>query len=182
MLSRKLGKMGIRSRIYTYPDYSSAYGKMIHGYLNGNAKLGREEHFLLFLMDIMKDRDSIKKDLKEGRVLIMDRYFYTAISYICPSGLDYGRAKRFVELMNFDAPSIVFYLRVSTALSAKRKRRQKGKLDKFESDDRYLKKAGGFYDRMFDEKYMCRSWISIDSTPSAEQVHVKILEILGRRL
>ncbi len=139
LLAKKLRADGLKAKVYSYPDYDSEYGKVIEKYLHGRISLGRTEHFLLFLIDIMKDREAMKKEIENGTVLIMDRYFYTALAYICPSGLAYSRAKGFVEMFNFIPPSGVMYLDIPTALTAAMKERKEGALDKFERDQQFLK-------------------------------------------
>lgn len=180
LLMKKLRASGVRSKVYSYPDYASEYGKIIDGYLHGKMKLGRTEHFLLFLIDIMKDGESLKKDLQKGNDIIMDRYFYTALAYICPSGLDYKRARGFIELMDFVRPSIVFYLDMPSELTSSRKKKQKGSLDKFEKNQKFLKDVKKVYERMFTERYACNKWIRIDASRPITEVHNDIIRILGK--
>lgn len=181
LLMKRLRKEGIGARIYSYPDYSSEYGKIIHRYLAGKLELGRKEHFLLFLIDIIKDVKSIRDDLEKGKVVIMDRYFYTALAYICPSGLDYGEAKRFAGLMGFERPYAVLYLDIPTILTTERKSAKAGGLDKFERNQRFLKDVKKVYEKMMRGRYGCSRWIRIDASGAINQTHERIVSALKER-
>lgn len=178
LLMKNLKKYGKKAKVYSYPDYSSVYGKMIHQYLTGKIKLGRAEHFALFLMDIMKDANRIAADVDSGSVVMMDRYFFTALAYICPSGLDYEYAKDFVEIMGLQDPRFVFYLDMPTRLTAKRKMPQKGSLDKFEKNSKFLDEVKTFYGMMMKENYRCDNWIKIDASAPIDEVNRRIMDHL----
>ena len=180
LLMKHLRKKGINAKVYSYPDYSSKYGKIIHRYLTGKFKLGRKEHFVLFLVDIAKDIKSIRDDLKTDKTVIMDRYFYTALAYICPSGLDYAEAKRFADSMGFEQPSAVFYLDIPTRLTSERKSAKKGGLDKFERNQKFLGDVKKVYEKMRKEKYGCNRWIMIDASKNITAVHRGVLKALGQ--
>ncbi|MDE1861113.1 MAG: dTMP kinase [Candidatus Micrarchaeota archaeon] len=182
LLSEKLEGLGIKAKSYTYPDYPSVYGQIIRSYLDGNMALGRMEHFMLFLIDIMKDKSSINEDLVGGNVVIMDRYLYTAIAYICPSGLDYSKAKKFMGLMDLPRPSTVFYLSMPAKLVSERKIGQKGNLDKFERDTKFLDDVKKFYGKMMKEKYLCNDWIKVDASRSIEEVHKDVISSLNKTI
>lgn len=178
LVMNKLRRLGKRAKVYSYPDYESVYGKTIHKYLTGKIRLGRAEHFALFLMDIMKDAKRIAADVESGSVVIMDRYFFTALAYICPSGLDYAYAKDFVEIMGLQDPRLVFYLDMPTELTAKRKMLQKGSLDKFEKNSRFLGEVKKFYGMMMKENYRCGNWIKIDASAPIDEVNRRIMSRL----
>ena len=179
LLAQKLRKEGMGVSTYSYPDYASEYGKIIRRYLSGNMKLGRKEHFLLFLMDILKDTERIRKDLERGKIVVTDRYLYTALAYICPSGLDYMEAKKFVGLFGLENPSLVFYLDMPVEMTAARKLRHKKSLDKFEKNIGFLRDVKEVYGRMIKERYGTR-WIRIDATVPIANVSGSIFKEMAK--
>ncbi len=179
MLADALRKKGVEAKVYTYPDYNSDYGKMIDRYLHGHLKLNVDEQVLLHLADKVKDNMQVKKDIDSGAVVIMDRYFYSTIAYQCAAGFDYARAKKLVDLMNTNVPSVVFYIDIPIDLVAERKARQKGYTDKNERDTKYQRDVKEVYDRMVDEKYATR-WVKVDGAQEIDAVHAKIMAELKK--
>lgn len=179
MLSNALSKKGVVAKVYTYPDYNSDYGKMIDRYLHGHLKLNVDEQILLHLADKVKDNIQVKKDIDSGAVVIMDRYFYSTIAYQCAAGFDYARAKKLVDLMNTNVPSVVFYIDIPIDLVAARKAKQKGYTDRNEGDMKYQRDVKEVYDRMIGEKY-ATTWIKVDGTLKIDDVHAKIMSELKR--
>src|SRR5271170_3818685 len=167
MLADALKKKGIDARTYTYPDYSSDYGKMIDRYLHGHLKLNVDEQILLHLADKVKDSIPVKKDLDKGSVVIMDRYFYSTIAYQCAGGFDYARAKKLVDLMNVNIPSIIFFIDIPIELVADRKAKQKGFTDRNERNTKYQSDVKALYEKMIGEGYSAK-WVKIDGTQSIE--------------
>lgn len=180
LLMKRLRRSGRRAKVYSYPDYSSQYGKIIDRYLHGDMQLGRREHFFLFLIDIIKDQEKIRKELRKGTVIIMDRYFYTALAYICPSGFDYDIAKGFVKLMDFVYPSLVIYLDIPASITWKRKG-MKG-LDKFERDQEFLNEVKVIYEAMIKERYTSKRWVRIDASVAANAVHEEVMKAIGESI
>src|SRR5277367_4849664 len=152
---------GANVKTYTYPDYSSDYGKMIDRYLHGHLTLNVDEQILLHLADKVKDNIQVKKELDKGACVIMDRYFYSTIDYQCAAGFDYARAKKLVDLMNVNIPSVIVYIDIPVELVAERKAKQKGFTDRNERDTSYQRKVKAFYDKMMAESYSTK-WIRVD--------------------
>ncbi|MDE1767955.1 MAG: dTMP kinase [Candidatus Micrarchaeota archaeon] len=179
LLAKALREKGIESKIYTYPDYDSDYGKMIDRYLNGHLKLNVDELILLHLADKVKDGTDIKKQIDKGIVVITDRYYYSTIAYQCAGGFDYERAKDLVDLMNSNAPDVIFYLDIPIEIVADRKSKQKGFIDKNERNTNYQRDVKGVYERMLKEGYSSK-WVKIDGTLPVQEVHKKMLDTLSK--
>lgn len=179
MLANELKKKGIEAKVYTYPDYNSDYGKMIDRYLHGHLRLNVDEQILLHLADKVKDNMQVRKDIESGAVVIMDRYFYSTIAYQCAAGFDYERAKKLVDLMNTNVPSVVVYIDIPIDLVAERKAKQKGYTDKNERNTKYQLDVKGVYDKMMGEKYATK-WVKVDGTQKILDVHAKIMSELKK--
>jgi dTMP kinase len=185
LLEKKLKEIGIKSVIYSYPDYTSRYGKAIKEFLDKKIELSNDELVFLHLLDRIQNRASLRKDLSSGKVVITDRYFYSIIAYQGAGGFDYENLKMIVESAGLSLPDIVFYLDVTVDLSIERKGRQKkGKLDRFEAAAAYLNKVRGVYNKLYDERFACDKWIRIDGRGSVTKVQKEIFaevsKLLGR--
>lgn len=178
LLSQALEKMRIPAKVYSYPDYNFDYGKIIDRYLNGHLTLSVDELFFLFLVDMVKDKASIKKELAEKKVVIMDRYFYSTIAYQCAGGFDYKRAIDFVRLLDLTPPSVVFYLDITPEMAVERKLKEKGSLDKHERDTVYLNQVREAYSKLVADLSDEVRWIRIDGSQSIEDVHKQVMSEL----
>lgn len=124
---------------------------------------------MLQTADKVKDIERVREDVKKGLVVIMDRYFYSAIAYQSASGFDYGKAKEISDMMDFTKPSIIFFLDIPEDDAFTRKLKQKGTVDRNEKDLKYLKTVRTYYDRMMDDKYSSK-WVRIDGTKSVDEI------------
>lgn len=182
LLSKRLSKLGIKSAIYSYPDYNSLYGKIIKKFLNKKLELSIDELFFLHVLDKQKDKEKISKDLKRGRVVIADRYIESAIAYQVAGGFDYKNAKAIFRLSGLPHPDVIFYLDVPVGISFGRKLRQKGSLDRFEKAKAYLGKVRQVYNKMYAERFDSKNWVKIDGKNKVEKVQEEIYMRVGKLL
>lgn len=175
LLEKELRGKRCRVAAYSYPNYGSDYGKIIRAFLDGKISLSIDEQFLLYLLDMIKDKERVKQELKKGYIVIMDRYFLSAIAYQCANHFDYEIAKKMIKLMGLPKPSVVFYLEIPVDVALSRKRKQKGIGDRFEEDILYLKKVKKFYERLIGENFCSTHWIKLDGTNKRELIQDKIL-------
>jgi dTMP kinase len=82
LLERELSQRGFPVSLFSYPDYESEYGKIINVFLEGKIDLNPDEQFLLYLLDIVKDKEEVIQKLQNGYVVIMDRYFLFFFFYL----------------------------------------------------------------------------------------------------
>ena len=172
-----LEKTGRKARTLIYPDRSYIYGKIIDDFLHSKISLSVEEQFLLYLTDMVKDKIKIANAIADGEIMILDRYFFSTIAYQCSNGLDYGRSKKFIELLSFNRPFGVFYIDLSVELSLQRKRKQKSLIgvDRFEKNKDLLQSARVFYERLLSERAFADNWVRIDGSKSQEEVSKELI-------
>lgn len=85
-LKKHLAQIEVPANFYKFPDRSGAQGKKIDGYLKGTIKLNSKYDVLdMFAANRKAVKKCIVEDLEEGKVVICDRYFYSAIAYQIPS-------------------------------------------------------------------------------------------------
>lgn len=175
LLSSWLRHANQKMSLYSYPDHKSAYGKIIKKYLERTVSLSVTELCLMMAADMAKDSMEVEKKIREGEVVIMNRYFLSTIAYQTAGGLAYGNVKKLEEAIGLPLPSLVVYLDVNPTQSMDRKMKQKGTLDRNESNLKYLEDVKGVYDMLYKEKYTGARWIRIDATLSKEEIHDKIM-------
>lgn len=168
---------GIPAVKLTYPDYSGPIGRLIHEYLHKKFEFSTEIQFLLYSSDYVKDQEKIKKLLEEGKTVICDRYFTSALAYQGLRGFPLEKALKFAEMFGIRKPDIIIFLRVSPETSVKRKYKEKNSLDRNESNKEFLGRVSKFYDSLID-KQVFGKWVVLDSEKSKEGVFEEIRKAL----
>jgi dTMP kinase len=176
LLTNKLRDSGYSVTLRSYPEYDSRYGKLIREFLDKKVSLNVNELFLLFLADMLKDKEKIDADLAKGGIVVMDRYFIDTIAYQSAGGLSYETLKTVEDVMGLPRPGMVIYLDIPGEVSLERKAKQGEKPDRFEENIAYLEKVRQSFERLFNESYTGAKWIKIDGKASIESVHNQVLE------
>ena len=89
-----------------YPDYQREMGRIIHKYLHRKYDFPVEVQFFLYLSDFAKDVEKINKWLKEGKIVIADRYFTSTLAYQGLRGFPQEKALKLAKF--FKLPKISF--------------------------------------------------------------------------
>lgn len=185
LLKEYLERDGYEVLTLSYPDYNNMYGKIISDFLHFKINLGVEEQFFVYLLDMIKDKPKVSEALQKGDFVIMDRYFFSTLSYQCSNGFDYGRAKQLVKLMELTPPFAAFYIDVPVEISMERKQKQKtltNDVDKFERDKSLLIRVKSVYEKLMKENSLSENWIRIDGSGNQEFVSRQIISELTKRL
>lgn len=169
---------GYKVILYSYPDYDSPYGEIIKDFLNNKIDLNPDEQFLLYLIDIVKDRDSIRRRVNEGYMVILDRYTPSTIAYQCANHFDYEKAKEIIRLVDVSLPDIIVYLDTPVKVSGERKIKQKNHKDRFEDDAPLLEEVKSYYERMIDEDFPYK-WVKIDGTRKIKDISEEIFQTIN---
>lgn len=157
--------------VFKYPTRNFP---MLNDYLEKKIELDPKSLFLLFLSDIANEQEKIREAQEEGKLVILDRYVFSTIAYEL-DGVPYENAKKVIEAMDFIKPDKVILLDISPEESQKRKKAQKS-LDRYESDIEYLGKVRNNFLRLFEEKFLCDDWVTVDASKSVEEVHKEIMK------
>ncbi len=162
-------------RVY-YPDYGNPFGDLIHQYLHKKYELDVDAQFLLYALDMVKDRDRLMEWLAQGKTVIADRYFTSTIAY---QGLGFPaeNALKFAEIFRLPKPDLVLYLKVSPEISIKRKKVEKRNLDRNEADKAFLEKISASYENLIKNQTW-GSWFVIDGEKNIEEVFSQIKKVL----
>ena len=135
-LIEELRKRGYDVVAFKEPT-DSEYGRRIRQILK-ERKVSPEEELKLFIKDREFDvQNNILPALKSGKIVIMDRYYYSTIAYQGALGLDVEMIRKLNE--QFPKPDLVIILDVSPETALKRIK-AKRRPDRFE-DLEYLRKV-----------------------------------------
>ena len=107
LLADVFRKTGLKVEKITYPDYEGPMGKVIHDFLHYQHEFSPEVQFLLYFTDFLKDKEKIENCLKEGRVVVSDRYFTSTIAYQCQKGFSLERALELAQNFQLPKPDLV---------------------------------------------------------------------------
>lgn len=173
LLFNYLKKQKILVEKLQYPDYKGPIGRLIYQFLHKRYDFSVETQFLLYLTDFVKDKEKIVEWLREGKVVISDRYFTSAIAYQGVKGFPIKRALDFAKILELPRPDILIFLKALPEISIKRKLKEKKHLDRHEIDENFLRKLAKFYEKLIRNKVFTH-WIVINGEKSIKEVFNQI--------
>jgi len=173
LLFKALKKRKIKTETFSFPDYSTPVGKEIAKYLNGKRKFPPQTIHCLLAANRWEKSNQILQALSKNSVLIMNRYYQSNLVY----GLANGMKQNWLENLDAGLPKadLVILLDVSQKESFHRK---KTKRDKFEKNEKFLKKISKIYRDTAKKK----RWKIINASQSKEEVHQEILKIFSKKI
>ncbi len=172
---------GFKVVLYSYPDYDSPYGKIIKDFLDKKIDLNPDEQFMLYLIDIVKDREEIRKKVNEGYMVILDRYVPSTIAYQCANHFDYQKAKEMIKLVDISIPDLIVYLDTPVKTSGERKIKQKNHKDRFEGDIALLERVKDCYKKMMDEGFPT-TWLKVDGAREIKDISEEIFQTINNSM
>lgn len=187
LLEEHLVAKGMKVRYRHYPDYDHDYGKMLKGYLDRKRELSVQELFLLYIADMLKDRADVSKEIEEGFIVIMDRYYFSTVAYQSAGGFGYENAKRMLEILSLRKPELAFHIDMPVELSMSRKDKQKAdeensKGDRNEVDASLQERTRAYYRKMVDEGFGAGRWVVINGSGTPEVIHAHIAEVVDSEI
>ena len=173
LLFKALKKRKIKTETFSFPDYSTPVGKEIAKYLSGKRKFPPQTIHCLLAANRWEKVNQILQALSKNSVLIMNRYYQSNLVY----GLANGMKQNWLENLDAGLPKadLVILLDVSQKESFHRK---KIKRDKFEKNEKFLKKISKIYRDTAKKK----RWKIINASQSKEEVHQEILKIFSKKI
>ncbi len=173
MLTKALKKRKIKTKVFSFPDYTTPLGKEINKFLHGKRKFPPQVIHCLLAANRWEKADQIRRAHEQNSILIMNRYYQSNLVYGAANGLSI----KWLEGLDDGLPKadLVIVLDVSQPESFKRK---KSNRDKFEKDTEFLKKISTTY-RKLARKY---GWHLVDASKTREQVHQSVMGIISKKL
>ncbi len=173
LLFKALKKRKIKTETFSFPDYSTPVGKEISKYLSGKRKFSPQTIHCLLAANRWEKLNQILQAQSKNSVLIMNRYYQSNLVY----GLANGIKQNWLENLDAGLPKadLVILLDVSQKESFRRKKTQR---DKFEKNEKFLKKISKIYRDTAKKK----RWKIVDASKSKEEVHQEIFKIFSKKI
>ncbi|MCD6523314.1 MAG: dTMP kinase [Candidatus Diapherotrites archaeon] len=175
LLAERLKKEGYDVEIIDFPDYNAPIGKAIKEFLFERYDIDRETASLLYAADRRQHYKQITNWLKEGKIVLSDRYIYSNIAFQHAAGVSLKWLFE-IDSVNVQA-DYVLLLDLDPKISYMRKKRR----DRNERDLKYLTKVRKIYLDMCDGVIPTDpTWVKIDASKSIEEVHNQIWEEVSK--
>ena len=148
------------------------YGKKLWEMLSGKREATTEQILDLFVMDRKEHvNDKINPALKEGKIVLMDRYYYSTMAYQAAAGIDVNRIRKDNEFA--PKPDIVLIFDLPVDLAMKRVIGH-SVADVFEKEE-HLEKVREAYLNLKDDPLVR----IIDSTRTPEEIFEEVWELVS---
>ena len=173
LLAKRLKSLKIKTKLFSFPDYSTPIGKEIDKYLHGKRKFPPQPIHTLLAANRWEKVDEIKKAQEKNSVVIMNRYAESNLVY----GLANGLKLPWLEGLDAGLPKsdLVIVLDVPQNESFKRKKQNR---DKFEKNAKFSQTISRTYRKLAKKK----RWKIIDATQSKNDVHQDIMRVFSRKI
>ena len=148
------------------------YGKKLWEMLNGKREATTEQILDLFVMDRKEHvDDKINPALKEGKIVVMDRYYYSTMAYQAAAGIDVNRIRKDNEFA--PKPDIVLIFDLPADLAMKRVKGH-SVADVFEKEE-HLEKVREAYLNLRNDPLVR----IIDSTRTPEEIFEEVWKLVS---
>ncbi len=181
LLLKFFKKEKIPAEKLSYPDYRGPIGKLIHKFLHKKYNFSFELQFLLYFSDFIKDKEKIEKWKKEGKVIISDRYFTSALAYQGLKGFSLKDALKIFKIFDLPKPDLIIYLKISPETSIQRKFKEKRSLDRHEADKKFLEKLSKFYEKLIENQIFSK-WVIVNGEKPIKKVFEDVKKITMEKL
>ncbi len=173
LLAQALKARKLRTKVFSFPDYTTPLGKEIDNFLHGKRRFPPQVIHCLLAANRWEKLQEIKKAHSENSVLVMNRYYQSNLVYGIVNNLNLKWLQNLDE--GLPKADLVIVLDVSQKESFSRK---KSKRDKFEKDREFLEQISKTYRKLAKKL----DWKLVDASRTKEDVHQSIMEILSKKI
>ena len=173
LLAQALKARKLRTKIFSFPDYTTPLGKEIDNFLHGKRRFPPQVIHCLLAANRWEKLGEIKKAHSENSILIMNRYYQSNLVYGIVNNLNLKWLQNLDE--GLPKADLVIVLDVSQKESFSRKR---SKRDKFEKDRKFLEQISKTYRKLAKKL----GWKLVDASRTKEEVHQSIMDILSKKI
>ena len=172
ILLQRLKAEGYNAVLISFPDYNTSIGLEIRNFLKGKRDFRPEIRQFLYAANRWERKEDIESWLKEGTIVVANRY--------TPSGLAYGLANNLdLEWMlslerGLPVADLIIVIDVSVATHFKRT----VKKDVYESDETFLTKVRASYKKLAKQS----EWQVINGERSLEKVSGEVWRVVSNEL
>jgi dTMP kinase len=148
------------------------YGKKLWEMLRGKREATTEEILELFVMDRKEHvNEKISPSLNEGKIVLMDRYYYSTMAYQAAAGIDVNRIRKDNEFA--PKPDIVLIFDLPADLAMKRVRGH-SVADVFEKEEHLEKVRKAYLDLENDPLVRI-----VDATRTPETIFEEVWKLVS---
>ncbi|MCX8197474.1 MAG: dTMP kinase [Candidatus Micrarchaeota archaeon] len=170
MLAEYLKQHRIGYRLHKYPTKKA---KEAFAHLSGKANVPAQKLADVFANDIMQEQAKVDKEIKEGLVVICDRYLHSTLAYQ-GAEIGYAKLKKKIGALGAKSADLVVLLDIPPTVAKKRKSMQR-KPDRHEKDLEFLHFVRKNYLRMAREGFLSYNWAVIRGDRPREEVFANVL-------
>jgi len=173
LLANALAKKRIKTKIFSFPDYTTPIGKEINRHLYGKRSYPPQVIHCLLAANRWEKLNEIKKANSKNSVVIMNRYYESNFVY----GVANGMKLDWLENLDKGLPksNLVIVLDVTQKESFVRK---KSRRDRFEKNKDFSQKVSKTY-RLLAKRF---GWKLVNANGTKQEIHHSIMKIVSGRL
>lgn len=176
LLMERLKEVGIQGEVISFPDYTTPIGRELEFYLAGKRGYPPQTRHLLFAANRWERKRDIESWLREGKVILANRYIASGVAYGMAHGLEKGWLWNLEE--GLPKPDQTFLIDIPPQVSFARKAQER---DLYEEQTDLLKRAREVYLDLASEG----NWAVLDGTREVESVFgdlfSRVMEILSSK-
>ena len=170
LLKEALERAG-ESPVVSREPTDGPWGRMIRESA-ASGRMSLEEELHAFIEDRKEHVEAvIRPALEAGKIVILDRYFYSTVAYQGARGADVAEVRARMEAL-FPIPDVVFILDAEPGVGVHRIAHSRGQPDHFE-DREYLERVRAIFWGVTGPEVH-----HIDASMPVEAVHARIMELL----
>jgi len=172
-LAESLTAAGRRVETLSFPDYETPIGREIGAALAGEREFPPDVMQLLYIANRYEWRPKIEQWLREGAVVVCDRYAASSIAYGESHGLDAAWLDAAQQYL--PRADLTFVLDIAPETASARKRTGR---DKYERDMALLSRVRASYRRQATQL----GWTVVDGEQPKDAIAAEIARVVAARL
>ena len=173
MLQRKLRSAKLKTKLFSFPDYTTPIGKEIDRYLHGKRKYPAQVIHCLLAANRWERASDLQDAKEKNSVIIMNRYRESNLVYGITNGLKLAWLEKLDE--GLPKSDLVIVLDVPQKESFARKKQNR---DKFEKNKQFTNKISQGYRKLAKKK----RWKVVDASQSKDEVHKDVMKIVAKKM
>jgi dTMP kinase len=173
MLQRKLRSAKLKTKLFSFPDYTTPIGKEIDRYLHGKRKYPAQVIHCLLAANRWERASDLQDANEKNSVIILNRYRESNLVYGITNGLKLAWLEKLDE--GLPKSDLVIVLDVPQKVSFARKKQNR---DKFEKNKQFSNKISQGYRKLAKKK----RWKVVDASQSKDEVHKDVMKIVAKKM
>ncbi len=169
LLAKFLKTKNRKSKIFSFPDYTTPIGKEIRRYLDGKRSFPHQVIHCLLAANRWEKAKEIQDALSENYVVIMNRYYQSNLVYGTVNGLDMNWLENLDNGLPKEDLVVLLDVNVTDSFSRKKERR-----DKFEENMEFAQKITETYRKLAKQF----GWHIVNASRHKQAVYQDIKQIV----